>query len=137
MAEIPLTRGLVAIVDDEDLDLVRRHSWHAHAVIGKGGRRCGWYAATTTECSSGRATTVYMHRLILQPTGHALADHRDGDGLNNRRRNLRPASHSQNLTNRRTTATSGFRGVEMPERENRRLRAPHKTTRRQKFRGRN
>ena len=55
---------------------------------------------------------IRMHRLILNAKPGELVDHWDGNGLNNRRRNLRPATNSQNLHNRRRTrAKSGFCGV--------------------------
>lgn len=55
-----------------------------------------------------------MHRLILGLSDPATeGEHRDGDGLNNRRNNLRVATHPQNCKNqrKRVTNTSGFVGV--------------------------
>lgn len=100
---IPLSRGQVAIVDDMDARLAA-HSWSAHPCNRGTG---GFYAAR-----SERGTTVYMHRVILGAPKGLLVDHINGDGLDNRRANLRLATHSQNLMNRTTTSSSGFRGVE-------------------------
>ena len=52
-----------------------------------------------------------LHRLLLGSA--VLVDHRDGNGLNNQRSNLRPATHAQNLQNTRKRAgtTSRFKGV--------------------------
>lgn len=102
-AIIQLTRGLSAIVDVEDLPLVNNYKWHA--------KKCGvkMYAASREPSSAGKKT-IYMHRLIL--AGEEI-DHRDGDGLNNKKCNLRVCSRSQNNANRHSipTTASGYRGV--------------------------
>ena len=106
LAAIPLWRkGKIvaqALVDEEDVALVSRHRWFFNS-SGRG------YASRK---SSGRV--VFMHRAILGLTGRALEpDHINGDGLDNRRANLRIVSHAQNLQNKRSYAgsTSKFRGV--------------------------
>jgi AP2 domain len=96
---IPLTRGMVAIVDVVDLPLVGGVKWHA-AVRERG----VVYAASTVG---------YMHRVILglRP-GDPGPDHIDRNGLNNRRANLRPADVSHNNANTRPRpGTSRFKGV--------------------------
>jgi hypothetical protein len=57
-------------------------------------------------------STIYMHRLLMGLNG-PLVDHWDGDGLNNRRDNLRLATGTQNCANRRRQVTAGtpFKGV--------------------------
>jgi hypothetical protein len=102
--EIPLSRGLVALVDDDDAPLVQAAgSWHAtpsgHTFYA---RRNHWVGA---RCISTR-----MHNLI---TGLPYVDHENGNGLDNRRANLRPASHGQNMGNKRRyrNNASGFKGV--------------------------
>jgi hypothetical protein len=54
-----------------------------------------------------------MHRLIVDAPHGVLVDHRDGDGLNNTRANLRLCSNAENMRNsgRKRTNTSGFKGV--------------------------
>lgn len=95
---IALTQGMVAIIDPEDFELVRPHRWHAHSEQGR------WYAWT-----SG---TIRMHRMILGVAAGMLVDHADGDGLNNRRYNLRPATTQQNCWNSsRDNRRSGLIGV--------------------------
>ena len=55
---------------------------------------------------------MLMHRHILQPPVDLEVDHRDNDGLNNRRSNLRMATRSQNMTNKEYgVGISGYRGV--------------------------
>jgi hypothetical protein len=65
-----------------------------------------WYARR----SEGKWNKLYMHREL---TGWALVDHKNRDGLDNRRGNLRPASKSQNAANapRRSDSTNQFKGV--------------------------
>jgi hypothetical protein len=55
-----------------------------------------------------------MHRELLQALTGTLVDHEDGNGLNNQRGNIRIASRSQNMFNRRLNKNnaSGFKGVE-------------------------
>jgi hypothetical protein len=106
MKEIALTKGLVAMVDDEDFDLVSRFKWHAL-------RRGRVVHATRTVKRDGRKWTVYMHRWLLAAPAGLEVDHRNGNGLDNRRENLRIATHAQNAINHARThqKTSRFRGV--------------------------
>lgn len=54
---------------------------------------------------------MYLHRFILQPPPGLLGDHKNGDGLDNRRENLRVATKGQNNVNRPVKNATGFRGV--------------------------
>lgn len=101
--EIPLTRGMVAVVDAADYHIVAPFRWYAHK-----GRRT-WYARADVGGRSNRKR-IYMHRLLC---AGPVVDHRDGDGLNNTRSNLRPATDSLNQANRRKVAgtSSRFKGV--------------------------
>lgn len=103
---IPLTQGKFATVDDCDYDRVMRWKWFAVYVNGK------WYAARKVTVD-GRQCTVFMHRFLLGAEGKTLGDHKDGNGLNNTRENLRPATRAQNMANsgRLARNTSGYRGV--------------------------
>jgi hypothetical protein len=97
---IPLTQGKVALVDAIDFRRVMTHKWHAFRNHDR-----GWYARTKI---AGRR--VFLHTFLA---GAPLVDHKDGDGLNNTRLNLRPATPKQNAQNRTTKAagTSRYRGV--------------------------
>jgi len=97
MKEIPLTHGKIALVDDADYALVSKHRWH---YVGIGNN---WYARTTIFVQ-GVGRKVRMHRLILDAPDGVLVDHKDGDGTNNQRHNLRVASNSQNKMNGRRSA---------------------------------
>lgn len=107
MKEILLTKGKVALVDDEDYERLSRYRWQALR------HRKTWYACRTAH-SEGERWTSLMHREILGITNrHEEVDHKDGNGLDNRRENLRVASLSQNRFNagKYSTNKSGYKGV--------------------------
>jgi len=106
MRHIKLTRGLFAMVDDEDYEMLSHYKWMA---CKKGS---GFYAARNSEIG-GRHTTIRMHRQILLPDPDKEVDHINGDQLDNRRCNLRPCTRTQNRHNTRSAAgsTSKFVGV--------------------------
>lgn len=101
---VPLTRGKFAEIDQQDADRVLLHSWRVHCA----GRGKPIYAATRID---GRV--VLMHRMLANASNSECVDHRDGDGLNNRRTNLRRCSQSENKRNRkkRCVSSSRFKGV--------------------------
>ena len=86
--KIPLTQGKVALIDDEDYPLIRQYTWHY----------ADGYARTNYYTDTGKRRILGMHRLIMGMPEQQV-DHRDRDGLNNRRSNLRVASQSQNQGN--------------------------------------
>jgi hypothetical protein len=102
---IGLNRGFVAIIDKEDIELVSQFNWNAVLV------RNVLYAYTAASARKPLA----MHRLILRPARGVIVDHANGNGLDNRRCNLRIANHSQNAANKRKPqvgrATSTYKGV--------------------------
>lgn len=104
---IPLTQGKFALIDSVDLTLVESRRWCAIRLEGG-----IWYAQSSIWVN-GRSTSMYMHRLILGTPRGMKTDHRDGDGLNNRRSNLRSATHSENMRNAkcRVDSRSGYKGV--------------------------
>lgn len=98
MAELRLASGHIALVDDEDLPAVLAAGpWRVHR------NDRGRYVRS-------RDLSRLLHQFL---TGWPMTDHANGDGLDNRRVNLRPANHSQNAANSRMpkTNTSGFKGV--------------------------
>lgn len=102
MPIIALSKGFSAIVDEGDLERVISYgTWWASE------RPWGVYAYTKVGKS-----TLYLHRLIIAAPHGAHVDHVNGDGLDNRRANLRFASQSENCANRNAKPTTiGFRGV--------------------------
>ena len=101
---VKLTQGRVAVVDDEDFEFVANHVWYS---AKRRTRRENWYALGRL---SGKAT--YMHRLIMGAKAGDEVDHINGDGLDNRRANLRFVTRSQNNINRLDVPNvTGHRGV--------------------------
>ena len=101
---IPLTRDRFAIVDAEDYEELNEYTWHI--------RR-----AQRTEYAGTNEGKKYilMHRLLLGAPAGVVVDHRDGNGLNNRKSNLRLCSHQENMYNQRPRlgTTSRFKGVHL------------------------
>lgn len=101
--EIPLSRGFVAIVDATDAESVQQHKWSAQPTSAT------VYAQRSIRRPDGGWTTQRLHQFL---TGFAVTDHRNGNGLDNRRANLREATQGQNVFNqRRRRGASGFKGV--------------------------
>jgi hypothetical protein len=103
---IPLNQGKICLVDDEDYDWVKKLNLHA---IYNG----TWYV----RCDI-KSKHFMLHRLILNATKGVKVDHISGNGLDNRRCNLRPVTPSQNNMNRvkstiinGRTCTSVYKGV--------------------------
>jgi HNH endonuclease len=115
--EIALTKGLVTIVDDEDYDYLSRYEWHAQP-----GRNGTWYAgrriSTSEDIYEGKRATIAMHRFLFKDviSKSERVDHRNRNGLDNRRENLRVVTNQLNLINRGPTRTntSGYKGVCQP-----------------------
>lgn len=111
MKEIPLSKlgkykGMFsAIVDDADYDRLSELDWYVLLADP---------AHIYARCKR-QGKNVLMHRLILGTEAGIVVDHIDGNGLNNRRSNLREATHQQNSVNSKKpqtgTATSKYKGV--------------------------
>ena len=113
VAYVPLTRGYEAVIDAADVPLVDGFNWSAKVNRRKDGSIRTVYAFRMDLLPSGKKRMVMMHRIIAGTPNGFDTDHRDGDGRNNRRSNLRTATKAQNQHNARTRAdnTSGARGV--------------------------
>jgi hypothetical protein len=98
---IPLGHGLFATVDASDYEMLSKYKWSVFHYAGR------VYAVCHTK-----GKTVYMHRMLMRPRKGYVVDHIDGNGLNNRRCNLRVCTPRQNRANARPRAgTSRFVGV--------------------------
>jgi hypothetical protein len=97
MQIIPLTKGLVTLVDDEDYEKLAGLPWSALVL------NTNTYAVNNKQ---------YMHRIILGAPEDLWVDHINGSGLDNRRNNLRLCTPAQNSANTQGRgAKSGFKGV--------------------------
>lgn len=108
IAYVQLSRGHAAVIDASDVPLVDVGNWSAC----ESGNTV--YAQRKIRVGVNQPRMIMMHRVILGLNDRALhVDHIDGNGLNNRRSNLRPCSIAQNQHNRgmARTNTSGFKGV--------------------------
>ncbi len=101
MKYIQLTNGMRAKVDDCDYEWASKQSWYYH----KSGPKHG-YARGSKD-----GKKVYLHRLICN--SESLVDHINNDTLDNRRKNLRPATKSENMQNTKIIGrgTSRMKGV--------------------------
>lgn len=101
MKSVTLSNGMTALVDDEDFDLVSAIRWHAVQ------RRNSRYAQAMHN-----GKTVLMHRLVMSAGKGRIVDHINGNGLDNRRENLRFATTAQNRANSNVAwGRSQYRGV--------------------------
>ena len=109
MKTIPLTQGKVAIVDDRDYKWLSQFKWRAQ----KSGKRPDSFYAVRNVTINKRRTTIQMHRQIMDPPQGVEIDHRNNNGLDNRRCNLRFCTRSQNMANSRghRRRFSSFKGV--------------------------
>lgn len=114
VAYIPLNKGYVAVIDAADVPLVDRWSWRAlvesnTVYVGRDERRG----------RGQKRVRIYLHRVLSSPPDGVGVDHVDGDGLNNRRKNLRHATQLENNRNqkRRNDNTSGLKGVSWNKRD--------------------
>lgn len=106
MKQIPLTQGKSTLVDDEDFEELSQHKWYANK------SNKNWYAKRNCRIN-GKWIKLRMHRLIMNAQKGQEIDHKNGNGLDNRRCNLRFCTQSQNLQNqqRRYTGISQYKGV--------------------------
>lgn len=97
--EIPLNNGLVAIVDDEDFEWLSQWRWSA-----KDGRYACRRPGTIRK-------HIRMHREIMRPAPYEEVDHINGNGLDNRRCNLRICVRAENARNIRARGAVPYKGV--------------------------
>jgi hypothetical protein len=102
---IPLTQGKFAIVDDDDFDRLVGATWRAQKNYST------WYAVSNIN-------NFYMHRLVCNAAQSLVVDHINGNGLDNRKENLRAVSLALNNLNSKMNRnnTSGYRGVVLDKR---------------------
>jgi len=103
MTEITLSKGKVALIDDEDLELVSARSWNFDR----------YARANVWNKELKKYEVKYMHRVIANAPKGMDVDHINGDKLDNRRANLRVCTRSENLHNltKKAYSGSGLRGA--------------------------
>lgn len=106
--EIPLTKGKVALVDDEDFARVNQFKWHAICPKNR-----AWYAAHSSRDESNwkKRHIIYLHRFLMNPAKGQVIDHINGNGLDCRRSNMRICSIQENNRNSRPRRTSQLKGL--------------------------
>lgn len=109
MAELVLTSGEIALIDDEDLPLVAGRRWFCF-------RSRGNYRYVV----SGKSHALVLHRVITNAAPGMVVDHINGNVLDNRRSNLRVCTTAQNLANkkRKVTSKSPYKGICLDKRGN-------------------
>ena len=102
---IALTKGYFAIVDAADYEWLSRYKWTALTTGGK-----------VYAIRNDHGKTVLMHREIVKPADGLVVDHISGNGLDNRRDNVRPCNQEQNRFNSKPRAKkSPYKGVRYVE----------------------
>lgn len=107
VAYVELTKGYEAMIDVADVPLVEGLSWAASV------QRTTVYAVHNYADEGGQRACLRMHRVVVDAPVDKQVDHRDCNGLNNRRANLRLATGSQNQWNKPKYSSnkSGYKGV--------------------------
>ena len=94
MKLIPLTQGLFAQVDDEDYDFLMQWKWFTQKDHNT------FYAVRNEKISVDKHKRIFMHRVIMNTLDNQITDHKDHNGLNNQKENMRNCTKSQNSQNR-------------------------------------
>lgn len=105
---VELTKGQVTKVDLDDFDKVNKYSWRAI-------KKPTYYASRSWN-ENGKVKSIKMHREILGITdSKIMVDHINHDTLDNRKKNLRLCTNSQNQGNSKLTkrSTTGYKGVKL------------------------
>lgn len=106
MKEIPLTKGKVVLVDDDDFEYLSQWKWSLWS------RKGNTQYAIRKIWKNGKRTTLAMHQEILKPPVGMISDHVNGYGLDNQRNNLRICNYGGNSMNRKPQiGTSLYKGV--------------------------
>lgn len=104
MKTIKLTQGQSVLVDDLDYKYLNQFKWYPSI------QKNTTYAIRNSKVN-GKWITIRMHREIMNTSKGMLTDHKDSDGLNNQRSNLRECSISENSRNKRPYGISKYLGV--------------------------
>jgi hypothetical protein len=101
----------VTLVDDEDYEYLNQFRWSTY-------KDKNTYYARMVIKINGETIRIRMHRLIMKTPKELLTDHKDGNGLNNQKYNLRICNYAQNAVNRKGRGKSDYLGVRVVKRKN-------------------
>ena len=114
VARVPVTNSSPALIDAADLPLVERYTWRLMTHRNPIPNKKAFNYARTSPKTNGKRVQILMHRLIAGARPGFVVDHINGDGLDNRRRNLRVCTNQQNMENQRPiVGTSAYKGVSL------------------------
>lgn len=101
---VPLGNDRYAYVDLEDYERVMNYNWH--------------FAQGYANCRINNRT-IGLHVFIMNPNNKEIIDHKDRDGLNNKKENLRLCNNTQNLHNSAPCKhSSRYKGVSLNSKKN-------------------
>jgi AP2 domain len=114
---IPLTQGQVAIVDAEDFEFLSQWNWFAW---WSDQSRTFYAIRNGPQAGEIRIPNIVMHREIAKCKTGEECDHKNFNGLDNRKTNLRPCTRSESMMNRRIQRSNkcGYKGVVFDSRAN-------------------
>lgn len=102
--EIILSKGFVALVDASDFEWLNQWEWQVTFSKDTFRKTIKYYASRWEtikfKTRASKRRKIYMHRLIMGEPPRKVVDHRDSNGLNNQRHNLKVATYYQNAQNR-------------------------------------
>jgi len=104
MQKIELTRDMFALIDDEDIEEVSKYNWRARK-----GRNT--YYATTHIGDWRDKKNIHLHNLVMNTPAGFIIDHKDHNGLNCQKDNMRICTKRQNGKNRSSWGVSKYLGV--------------------------
>lgn len=105
MRAIPLSNGIIIMVDNEDYERLRKSNWHHH--------KQGYSQRSKWNTEKKKPETVYLHREIMDVPKSMQIDHINRNVYDNRKKNLRVVKTIDNLVNRKfkKEPQSKYRGV--------------------------
>lgn len=108
MKIIQLTQNKSAIVDDEDYEWLSQWKWY----VMIGGNSQGLAYAVRDKMKNRKKIAIYMHKLVINAPNNTNIDHINHNTLDNRKQNLRIATHRQNIRNMHQKYNKcGYKGI--------------------------
>ena len=109
MKQIKLTQNKFAIVDNDDYEYLNQFKWYAAKKVNQN----IFYACRMSKTINGERYIVQMHRVIMGNIAGVVIDHINGNGIDNRKENLRKCTVKDNNRNKRISKNNqtGYKGV--------------------------